>query len=65
MHSKRVPALVLPDRCLQARGLQARVGPYGGERFLAEGSSRHAEQDEARHDDSRNENGRTTAVLAP
>ena len=25
VHSKRVPAFVLPDRCLQARGLDAMV----------------------------------------
>ncbi len=58
VHSKIVPALVLPDRCLLARGF----GPYGGEGFLAEESSRHVEQDEAGHDDSTNDNGRTTAV---
>jgi len=59
VHSKRVPAFVLPDRCLQARGL----GPYGGEGFLARGSSRHTEQDEAGHDDSGNDNSKTIAIL--
>ncbi len=29
------------------------LGPYGGARFFAEDSSRHAEQDEAAHDDDR------------
>jgi len=41
------------------------LGPCGGEGFLAGGSSRHTEQDEARHDDSGNDNSRTTAVPAP
>jgi len=41
------------------------LGPYGGEGLLAEGSSRPAKQDEARHDVSTNDNGKTTAVRAP
>ena len=58
VHSKRVPAFVLPEICLQARGLDPTVdwGPAGG-------SSRHAEQDEAGHDDSGNDSSRTTAIL--
>ncbi len=36
-----------------------------GEEFLAEGSGRHEGQDEAKHDEIGNDNGRTTAVLAP
>ena len=57
-HSKRVPAFVLPDRCLQARGLDPTVERGGG-------SSRHTQQDEDRHDDSGNDNSRATAVPAP
>ena len=34
------------------------LGPYGGERFLAEGSGRHTEQDEAGHDDRGDDNSR-------
>ncbi len=40
------------------------LGPHGGEGF-AGGSRRHTEQDEARHDDSGDDNRRTTAVPAP
>ena len=40
------------------------LGPYGGEGFLAEGSSRYTEQDEARHDDSGNDSSKTKIVLA-
>ena len=41
------------------------LGPYGGEGSRAGGSSRHTDQDEARHDDSGNDNSRATAVPAP
>ena len=51
VHSKRVPAFVLPDRCLQARGLNPTV------------EISHKEQDEVGHDDSGNDNNRTTAVF--
>ncbi len=44
-------------------GLMHGLGPLGGKVFCAEGSCRHAEQDEARHNDSGNGNDRTTAVL--
>ncbi len=53
------------EHVLGVLGLMKGLGPYGGEGFCAEGSVRHAEQDEARHDDSGNDNDRTTAVLAP
>ena len=59
LHSKREPAF--PRQVSTSMGL----GPYGGEGFLAGGSSRHTEQDEARHDGSRNDNSRTTAVPVP
>ena len=39
------------------------LGPYGGEGFLAGGSSRNTEQDEAGHDDSGNDSSKTTAIL--
>ena len=58
VHSKRVPAFVLPDRCLQARGLDPTV-----ERGFVQGGA--ADQDEARHDDSGNDNNRATAIPAP
>lgn len=45
------PAFVLLDRCL--------LGPYG-----TEGSNRHRQQDDARHNDYRNDHNRTTAVSA-
>ncbi len=58
VHSKRVPAFVLPDRCLQARGLDATM-----ERgFLQGGAADTQSKNEARHDDSRNDNSRTIAV---
>jgi len=44
VHSNRVPIFENPNRSVQARGL---LGPYGGERLLAEGSGRHAELDKA------------------
>ena len=60
VHSKRVPAFELPDKCLQVRGLDPTV-----ERGVLQRGGRHEEQDEVRHDDSGNNNGRTTAILAP
>jgi len=50
-----------PGQMFTSQGLR----PYGGEGFLAEGSSRHQEQDATRHDDSGNDNCRTKPVLAP
>ena len=45
VHSKRVSAFLLLDRCLQARGF----GPCDGEGFLAGVSRSHTEQDETRN----------------
>ena len=59
VHSKRVPAFVLPRQMLTSK----RLGPCGGEGFLAGGSSGHTEQDETRRDDSGNDSNRTTAIL--
>ena len=49
--SKSVPAFVHPDRGLQARGLDPAV-------------ERGVLQDEAEHNDSGNDNSRTTTILA-
>ena len=51
VHSKRVPAFVHPDQALQARGLDPAV-------------ERGVLQDEAEHNDSGNDNSRTTTILA-
>ncbi len=39
------------------------LGPYGAEGFLAEGSGRHTEQDEAGHDDGGYDSSGTTVLL--
>jgi len=53
VHSKRVPAArEFPHLYSQTDVYKQGLGPYGGEGFLAEGSGRHTEQDEAGYDDS-------------
>ncbi len=47
VHSKLVPSFVLPDSCLQDKG----IDPVVGRGLLQLGGARRKKQDEARHDD--------------